>query len=157
MQRKGIDKEILLEAIEILLFPHLRKIWFCTNVRVAVISRFCKSLLKRVVEGEVRDELLEISLEEAKQRTGIEINDILEIEVTPLILAGLLLQNAKQVVVQRCVEAEHGLIYNKFIEENEMVTGLVQQVEARNVYIDLDKAEAILPYSEQIPGEKNMK
>ena len=51
-------------------------------------------------------------------------------------------------------EAERGLIYEKYIEkENEIVTGLVQRVEKGNVYIDLDKTEAILPPSEQMPGE----
>ncbi len=159
-KEKGIDKEILLEAIEAALVSAYKKNFgSAPNVRVAVdresgsVKVFAQ---KRVVEGEVRDELLEISLEEAKHvNPGIEINDILEIEVTPGNFGRIAAQNAKQVVVQRIREAERGLIYNKFIEkENEMVTGLVQQVEARNVYIDLDKAEAILPYSEQIPGEK---
>ena len=84
----------------------------------------------------------------------IQLDDIVNIEVTPKNFGRIAAQNAKQVVVQRIREAERGLIYEKYIEkENEIVTGLVQRVEKRNVYIDLDKTEAILPPSEQMPGE----
>jgi N utilization substance protein A len=57
--------------------------------------------------------------------------------------------------MQRIREAEREQIFNKYSEqENEIVTGLVQRVEKRNVFIDLDKTEAILPPGEQMPGER---
>ena len=98
---------------------------------------------------------MEIEESEAKKvDPKIQLDDIVNIEVTPKNFGRIAAQNAKQVVVQRIREAERGLIYEKYIEkENEIVTGLVQRVEKRNVYIDLDKTEAILPPSEQMPGE----
>lgn len=63
-------------------------------------------------------------------------------------------QNAKQVVVQRIREAERGMVFEKFSSrENDIVTGIIQRMENKNVYIDLGKAEAILTPNEQIPGE----
>jgi len=57
--------------------------------------------------------------------------------------------------VQRIREAERGVIYNEFSnKEGEIVTGVVQRIERKNVIIDLGKAEAILAPSEQIPGEE---
>jgi N utilization substance protein A len=83
------------------------------------------------------------------------MDDIIEVEVTPKNFGRIAAQNAKQVVVQRIREAERGLIFEKYSEMlNEIINGMVQRVERKNVYIDLDKAEAILPSNEQIPGEE---
>ena len=62
--------------------------------------------------------------------------------------------NAKQVVVQRIREAERGQVYERFQSRaQDIVTGVVERVENRNVYIDLGKVEAVLTANEQIPGE----
>ena len=64
-------------------------------------------------------------------------------------------QTAKQVVVQRIREAERGIIYEEFSNrESDILTGIVQRIEQKNVFIDLGKAEAILAPSEQIPFEQ---
>ncbi|HCS72950.1 MAG TPA: transcription termination/antitermination protein NusA [Clostridiales bacterium] len=156
---KGIDREILLEAIEAALVSAYKKNFgSAPNVKVTLdrknglVQVFSQ---KKVVE-EVKDDLLEIELSEAERLSpGIQTEDILDIEVTPADFGRIAAQNAKQLVVQRIREAERDLIYEKYIERvNEIVTGLVQRVEPRNVFFDLDKAEAILPPGEQMPGEK---
>ncbi|PIR82308.1 transcription termination/antitermination protein NusA [Candidatus Kaiserbacteria bacterium CG10_big_fil_rev_8_21_14_0_10_59_10] len=64
-------------------------------------------------------------------------------------------QAAKQVVMQKIREAERSSIISEYGErEGEIVTGHVQRFERGNLYVDLGRATAILPYDEQIPGER---
>ena len=64
-------------------------------------------------------------------------------------------QAAKQVVMQKVREAERASIISEFGErEGDVVTGHVQRFERGNLYVDLGRATAILPYDEQIPGER---
>ena len=64
-------------------------------------------------------------------------------------------QTAKQVIVQKIREAERVSVFNEFGEkEGSIITGTVQRFERGNLFIDMGKATAILPFEEQIPGEK---
>ncbi|TSC86947.1 MAG: N utilization substance protein A [Parcubacteria group bacterium Gr01-1014_8] len=64
-------------------------------------------------------------------------------------------QAAKQVIMQKIREAERASIISEYGErEGEIVTGHVQRFERGNLYVDLGRATAILPYDEQIPGER---
>src|SRR3989344_2649898 len=64
-------------------------------------------------------------------------------------------QAAKQVIMQKVREAERASIISEYGErEGEIVTGHVQRFERGNLYVDLGRATAILPYDEQIPGER---
>ena len=109
---------------------------------------------KHVVET-AEDSANEITLEDARKiDPRYELDDIVEIEVTPKNFGRIAAQNAKQVVVQRIREAERGMVFEKYYNrENDIVTGVIQRMENRNVYIDLGKAEAVLTVGEQIPGE----
>jgi len=158
VKEKGISKEILLEAIESALLSAYKKDYGSKeNVRISMqketgqVQIFAR---KEVVE-EVRNEALEISLEEARAiNTTYEPGDIVEIEITPDDFGRIAAQTAKQVVLQRIREAERDVIYEEFKEkEDELITGLVQRIHNNNIYIDLGKTEALLPPSEQIPGE----
>ncbi|MEK7150577.1 MAG: transcription termination factor NusA [Patescibacteria group bacterium] len=63
-------------------------------------------------------------------------------------------QTAKQVIIQRVREAEREAIYNEFKEkQGGVVSGIVQRIEGRNVYIDLGRTTAVLPAEEQVPHE----
>jgi len=63
-------------------------------------------------------------------------------------------QTAKQVIMQRIREAEKESIYDEYkSKENEIISGLVQRIEGRNVFFDIGKTLGILPREEQIPGE----
>lgn len=103
----------------------------------------------------VEDDVQEISLAQARTiRPDYEVDDVLEIEVTPANFGRIAAQTAKQVVVQRVREAERGIIYEEFMSrEGDIITGLVSRVENRNVFIDLGKTEAVLTPTEQIAGE----
>jgi len=64
-------------------------------------------------------------------------------------------QTAKQVIIQKIREAEKVSIFEEFGErEGDIVSGTVQRIERGNVFVDLGRATGIMPYDEQIPGER---
>lgn len=157
-KEKGIAPEVLFDAIEAaLISAYKRNFGSAQNVRVSLdrsTGEIHVYARKNVVE-EVADSRLEMDLEEARSHdVRYELGDIVEIEVTPKDFGRIAAQTAKQVVVQRIREAERGIIYEEFSNrESDILTGIVQRIEQKNVFIDLGKAEAILAPSEQIAGE----
>ena len=115
-----------------------------------------KVFARKTVVDETLDPRLEISLDAAREiNPNYQLDDIVEIEVTPADFGRIAAQTAKQVVTQRIREAERGLIYEAFIDkEEDIVTGIVQRQDTRNIYVDLGKVEAVLPLDEVMPGEK---
>jgi N utilization substance protein A len=157
-KEKGISKDLLIEAIDVALVSAFKKNFGSSqNVKVT-ISRETGEVdvyaLKTVAEV-VDNELLQISLQDAKTlNKNYEIDDVVEIKVTPKNFGRIAAQTAKQVVVQRIREAERGIIFDEYINrENEIVTGLVQRKEKNSVFIDLGKTEAVLGPGEQTPNE----
>lgn len=64
-------------------------------------------------------------------------------------------QTAKQVIMQKIREAERSSVIAEFGgKEGDIVTGVVQRMERGNLYLDLGRATGIMPYAEQIPGER---
>ncbi|WJH33293.1 transcription termination factor NusA [Paenibacillus aurantius] len=156
---KGISKDILIEAIEAaLISSYKRNFNTAQNVRVDINRHtgVIRVYARKTVSEEVLDPRLEISLEAAREINGnFQLDDIVEIEVTPRDFGRIAAQTAKQVVTQRIREAERGLIYNAFIEkEEDIVTGIVQRQDTRSIYVDLGKVEAVLPLNELMPNEK---
>lgn len=157
-REKGIAPEVLFDAIEAaLISAYKRNFSSAQNVRV-LLERENGEIhvyARKTVVDDVKDPRLEISLTEARAiNPRYELEDVVEMEVTPKNFGRIAAQTAKQVVVQRIREAERGIIYEEFSSrESDIVTGIVQRIEQKNVYIDLGKAEAILAPSEQIPGE----
>lgn len=157
-REKGISTEILFDAIEAaLISAYKRNFASAQNVRVSLdrTTGEIHVFARKIVTDDVTDPRLDISLEDAKKiDPRYELEDIIEIEVTPKNFGRIAAQTAKQVVVQRIREAERGMIYEEFSNrEGDIVTGIIQRIEQKNVYIDLGKAEAILAPSEQINGE----
>ena len=111
--------------------------------------------LKTVVE-EVTDSDLEISSKEAnKYRKGAAIGEIIEIESTGQFAGRIAAQTAKQVVMQRLREAERELVYQQFSDkEGEIASAIVQRLEPRQVIVDIDKTEAVMPAPEIPPNER---
>ena len=157
-KEKGISPELLYQAVEEALITAYKKNFGSSqNVRVDLNKQTGEIHVyarKNIVEH-VNDALQELSIEEARKlNPNYELDDIIELEVTPKNFGRIAAQNAKQVVVQRIREAERGMVFEKFSSrENDIVNGVVQRLENRNVYIDLGRAEAILMPNEQIPGE----
>ena len=104
----------------------------------------------------MEDTLLEIDKNDAQKiEPTAAIGDILSIEVTPSKFGRIAAQTAKQVVMQRIREAERNIIYEEFSgRETDIVTGVIQRFDKKNVIIDLGKIEVVLPISEQTPSEE---
>ncbi|MCI6751503.1 MAG: transcription termination factor NusA [Selenomonas bovis] len=157
-REKGVEEEVLFDAIEAaLISAYKRNFGSAQNVRVVLdrtTGAYHVYAIKTVVET-VEDDVQEISLAQARTiRPDYEVDDVLEIEVTPANFGRIAAQTAKQVVVQRVREAERGIIYEEFMSrEGDIITGLVSRAENRNVFIDLGKTEAVLTPTEQIAGE----
>ena len=114
-----------------------------------------RSGLPRPVVDDVEDENIEISLDKARLiDPGYEVGDIVNVDVTPANFGRIAAQAAKQVMIQRLREAERNIVYDEFSDRmDDIITGIIQRIENKSVYVDLGKAEAILPASEQIPTE----
>lgn len=158
-KEKGISKEVLIEAIEAALISgYKRNFHSAQNVRVDINREtgFVQVFARKNVVEEVLDNRLEISLEAAQGiNPNYQLDDIVEIEVTPKDFGRIAAQTAKQVVTQRIREAERGIIFNEFIDrEEDIITGVVQRQDARFIYIDLGKAEALLPVNEKMPSDQ---
>ncbi|MBN8234487.1 transcription termination/antitermination protein NusA [Halobacillus kuroshimensis] len=157
-KEKGIDKNLLLEALEAALISAYKKNFnSATNVRVDINEQesTMKVLARKEIVEEVMDPQQEISLEEA---SGIDpnydIEDVIEVEVTPMDFGRIAAQAAKQVVTQRVREAERGIIYGEYVDrEEDVMTGIIQRKDPRFVYVNLGKIEARLPEGEQMPTE----
>ena len=158
-KEKGIDKEIIFEAIEASLVSACKK-HFGTSQNIKVdMNRETgevKCFTQKTVVETVEDSQLEMSLEAARElKAGYEIGDIVDIEVTPKNFGRISAQTAKQVVVQKFREAEREILFNQYItKEREVVTAIVQRKERRNVIVQMGKIDAVLAANEQIPGEQ---
>ena len=159
VKEKGIDEEVIYEAIETSLVSACKKNFGTSqNVKV-VMDRETGNIevyaQKDVVE-EVEDPMLQVSLEEAKAINPVyQIGDVVDFVVTPKNFGRISAQTAKQVVVQKFREAEREILFNQYIsKEKEVVIGIVQRTEKKNVIVQLGKIDAILAPNEQIPGEQ---
>jgi len=155
---KGIEFDVLLEAIEAALISAYKKNFGSTqNVRASIDrdSGEYKVFTRRLVVEEVSDPKLEISLEDAlKIRPDFAPEDIVEDDVTPREFGRIAAQTAKQVVVQRIREAERDMIFEKYYSQRgDIITGIIHRSENRFVYIDMGNTEVCLSPNEQMPGE----
>ncbi|WP_078413208.1 transcription termination factor NusA [Priestia abyssalis] len=158
-REKGIGKEVIIEAIEAaLISAYKRNFNQAQNVRVDLNLEkgSMRVFARKDVVDEVFDPRLEISVEEAQSiNPNYQVDDVVEIEVTPKDFGRIAAQTAKQVVTQRVREAERGVIYSEFIDrEEDIMTGIVQRQDSRFIYVSLGKIEALLPLNEQMPNEQ---
>lgn len=157
---KGVSKEVVIEAIEGALVSAYKRN-FASGANQDVIVRIDRQsgdvgvFLTKQVAGVVNDPNTEISLDEARTSTpDAQIGDTIKVNTTPPNFGRIAAQTAKQVVLQRLREAERELVYEAFTErEGDVVTGVVQRIEPKAAILDLGKAEATLPLTEQVPSE----
>lgn len=157
-EEKGIKPEVIKEALESALVLAYKKNYDqAQNVEVEFNDKtgdIKVYSVKEVVETNY-DSTQEVSLEEAlKINRAYEIGDKIKFEVTPKDFGRIATQTAKHVVLQRIREAERDIIYNEYIDyQDEILTGTVERKDSRNVYVSLNRVEAMMPLSEQIPNE----
>lgn len=158
-EEKGISRQVIKDALESALvlaykkrYDNAQNVEVTFNEETGEIKVFS---VKEVVETKY-DPTFEISLEEALEiNRAYETGDNIKFEVTPNDFGRIATQTAKHVVMQRIREAERDIVYNEFIQyEDEILTGTVERYDRGNVFINLDKVEAVMPIREQIPGEE---
>ena len=158
-REKGIDKEIIFEAIEASLVSACKKNFGSgQNIKVTINRETGQvaCYAQRTVVEEVEDVQNEITVEEAREiNPDYDLGDVVDNEVTPKDFGRISAQTAKQVVVQKFREAEREILYNQYItKEREVVNGVVQRRERRNIIIQMGKMDAVLAPNEQIPTEQ---
>lgn len=158
-KEKRIPREVLIDAIEAALITAYKKNYdSAKNVRTElnldegtyrVISR------KDVVE-DVEDYRDQVALDTALvTNPAYEIGDVFEEDVTPKDFGRVGAQAAKQAVMQRLRDAERGILYDEFIDkEDDIVTGVIDRVDHRYVYVNLGRTEAVLSEAERSPNEQ---
>ena len=157
-KEKEISKEVMLDAIENSLINacknHFGK---ADNIKVIMNRETCEYALyaeKTVVE-EVEDDVMEISLAEAKMKDSkFELGDIVQIPIESKSFGRIATQNAKNLILQKIREEERKVVYDQYFEkEKDIVTGIVQRYVGKNISINLGKADAMLTENEQVKGE----
>lgn len=98
----------------------------------------------------------EIHVEKAQSiKPGAVIGEMVEKEVDPSTLGRIAAQTARQAVMQRLRQFEKDRIYDDFKDQvGNIVTGTVRRRERNDLFVDLGKAEAVMPAKEQVPGEE---
>jgi len=157
---KNLPKEIVLKAVETALVSAYKKDSFATNQNISVkidpTTGRVKVWAEKTVVEQPSDTRYEISLDEAlRVKSDAQIGEPIEVEATPRNAGRIAAQTAKQVILQRLNEAEHSAIFEEYADkEGDIVTGLVQRIEPRQIFVDLGRTEAILPAAEQVRNER---
>ena len=155
---KGIDRGILIEALETAMLTAARKKF---GAHQEIEAHFNEELgevelfeFKTVVK-QVKDSELEISMEEALELDSeAEIGDSLGMKMDVHKFGRISAQTAKQVIIQKVRDAEREIIYNDYKDrKGELVNGIVHRFDRGNIIVNLGRTEAVLPPQEQIQRE----
>lgn len=162
---KGMDENVIFDALEAALVAAYKKNYYkgkndAPNVLVTIDRKTGEIHVyaqKKVVE-DVEDDREQISLDDAREISGeYNLDDTVNVEVTPADFGRMSAMTAKQVVTQRIREAEQGIIVNDKADNSlGLVTGTIMHADADKVYVHVEQykdTEAILPKREQPEGE----
>ncbi len=157
---KNLPKDVVIAAVEAALVSAYRKDNFVTNQNISVKINPATGRVEVWAEKTVVEQPLdvrrEISLDEARRvKPDAQIDETIVVEATPRNAGRIAAQTAKQVILQRLHEAEHSAIFEEYTDkEGDIITGVVQRIEPKLIYIDLGRTEAILPWAEQVSNER---
>ena len=160
---RNLPRETVLSAIEAALVSAFRKDSITEGQNLSVkldpgTGEISVSILKTVVENDesVTDPSTQISLSAGRKlRPNVEIGENLATASMPHFAGRIAAQTAKQVVMQRLREAERELVFKEYEDRaGEIFSVNIQRMEPRQIVVDLGRAEAILPFSEQAPTDR---
>ena len=158
VKEKGIDKNQVLEAMELALASAYKKHTGKTNGKAKVdpVTGEIKVYSYVTVVENVENPDIEINLSDAKKiNKDLEIGDTIDTEVPTGDFGRVAASTAKQVVIQKVREAERQVTLDAFADkEDEMLIGTVALEDTDNYFIDLGRSNGILPKKDIIPGEK---
>ena len=156
---KGIEKEVTIEALESAILTAARK---KLGPKVELESKYNEEAgelevfqFKTVVE-KVLDPETQIAIEEAKRDLDEEAEpgDSLGMKIDAASFGRIAVQTAKQIIIQKVKDAERDKIYDEYKDKkSQIVSGFVQRFEGGSIIVNLGRAEAVIPPSEQIHRE----
>ena len=155
---RGVDREIIIQAIESAIQQAARKSLEVTNDLRVEIDRKVLTIkaFDTVVASDEEEGLGFISMRQARRlKKDVQPNDLLEIEIPPGKLGRIAAQTARQMILQKIREAERKNVYDEYKDRiGDIVSGTIRQISHRDLIVDLGKTEAILPAKERIPIEE---
>ncbi len=157
-KEKGISKESLFEAIESnLVVAYKNNFNKADNVSVTMdreTGEFHIYSQKTVVE-EVTDKVSQISLEDARKiKASYDLGDTVNVEIQSKDFGRIATQSAKNGILQKIREEERKSLYEQYYKkQNDVITGVVQRINGKNISINLGKVDTILTEKEQSKGE----
>src|SRR6266568_5035297 len=158
-QEQGIDRDLVIEAIKEAVRAAAKK-QFKGGEDIQVDWSSDTGLeisASKVVVDEVADPFTELSIDEARELGGeeVEIGDALLLPLPMEELGRIAAQTAKQILFQKVRDAVRNNVYEQYIDRvGELVNGFVKRFERGNMIVDLGNLEAILPRSQQSRGEQ---
>ena len=158
-KEKGIDKEIIVDALETAVLTAARKklgldldLEVNYNEEAGEMETF---LFKTVVEHVLNPDT-QISLDEARETLDeeAELGDSLGIKIETDTFGRIAVQTAKQIIIQKVKDAERDNVYEEYKDrKGELVNGFVQRFEGGSIIVSLGMSEGIILPSEQIKRE----
>lgn len=157
---RGIDKQVLVEAVESAMLSAARK-HFGHNLNLE--AKFNEETGEievvqfKVVVDQVEDADTQLSVAEARRDVDPDamVGDELGKKLDTYMLGRIAAQTAKQVIMQKVRDAERGVIYEEYKDsKGELINGSVMRLERGNIIVNLGRTEAILPKREQIQRER---
>lgn len=160
IEEKGLDKDTFLDMLKESIAKAYKKIYLNpeANVRVEINEKtgnFRLFEIRQVVD-DLKDEDIEISLDEAKElNPNYKVGDIVETEAEVDNISRLAAVQTKQLFKQKIREAEKDTLYNEFVEKkDDIITGIVDRIEPKFTIVNLGKTGAFLASNQLIPGEE---
>jgi N utilization substance protein A len=157
---RGIDKQVLVEAVESAMLSAARK-HFGHNLNLE--AKFNEETGEievvqfKVVVDKVEDPDTQLAISDARKEVDPDamVGDELGKKLDTYMLGRIAAQTAKQVIMQKVRDAERGVIYEEYKDsKGELINGSVMRLERGNIIVNLGRTEAILPKREQIQRER---
>src|SRR3954466_8896039 len=158
-QEQGIDRDLVIEAIKEAVRAAAKKQFKGgEDIQVDWTPEAGLELsASKVVVEEVQDESTELSIEEARELGGdeVEVGDALLLPLPMEELGRIAAKTAKQILFQKVRDAERSNGYEQYIDKiGDLVNGFVKRFERGNIIVDLGNLDVILPRSQQSRGEQ---
>ncbi|OQA29315.1 MAG: hypothetical protein BWY59_00407 [Verrucomicrobia bacterium ADurb.Bin345] len=158
-RERGIDREILLSAVESALLSAAKKsVSPAQDVRIEIDRKTCdiRAFARLKVVEHITEPHDQILLAQAVRiKSDAKLGDFVDTEVTPKNFGRIAAQTAKQAILHRIRQAEKDRVFEEYKDRaGDIVSGTVRRFERSDVIVDLGRAEALMPGRERVPTEE---
>ena len=158
-REKGIDREILFQAVEQALLQASKKaVGPSRELRIEIDRKtgHIRALASLIVVENVVNNHDEISLTDArKKKPTAQLGEPIDVDVTPSNFGRIAAQTAKQAMLMRIRQVEKNMVFEEFKgRAGDIISGTVRRFERSDVIIDLGRIEAVMPSRERVPTEE---